>query len=152
MRRGIHMVVDGVNKDFLNDVLSQEIRATQERHTLGQEIFRFIATAAPSFGMVGTLIGMVQLFVSIKDPSGIAQGMALSLLSTFYGAVIAYLFAVPVSGKLEYRSREELLNKRLILDGIMGIAEEINPGQLEAQLNASLAPQQKTRRAGDIRG
>ena len=152
MRQGIRMLVDGMDRTYLNDVLTQEIHATQERHSLGQEIFRFIATAAPSFGMVGTLIGMVQLFVSIKDPSGIGQGMALSLLSTFYGAVIAYLFAIPISGKLEFRSREELQNKRLMLEGILGIAAEMNPGQLEEQLNASLAPRFKTRRGEAVRG
>lgn len=146
LRQGIRMVVDRVGKDYLTDVLAQEIHATQERHALGQEIFRFIAVSAPSFGMVGTLIGMVQLFVSIKDPAGIGQGMALSLLSTFYGAVVAYLIAVPISGKLELRSREEMQNKRLMLEGILGIAGEMNPTQLEAQLNASLAPRHKTRR------
>ena len=152
LRQGIQMVVDGVAREHLGDVLTQEIHATQERHALGQEIFRFIATSAPSFGMVGTLIGMVQLFVSIKDPSGIGQGMALSLLSTFYGAVIAYLFAVPISGKLELRSREELQNKRLMLEGILGIAAEMNPGQLEEKLNASLAPRLKTRRNESVHG
>jgi chemotaxis protein MotA len=146
MRQGVLMLVDGVSREHLNDVLTQEIHATQDRHALGQEIFRFIATAAPSFGMVGTLIGMVQLFVSIKDPTGIGQGMALSLLSTFYGAVVAYLFAVPISGKLELRSREEMQNKKLILDGILGIQAEMNPGQLEEQLSASLAPRFKIRR------
>ena len=152
MRQGIRMVVDGVPRDYLSDVLTQEIHATQERHALGQEIFRFIAVSAPSFGMVGTLIGMVQLFVSIKDTAGIGQGMALSLLSTFYGAVVAYLFAVPVSGKLELRSREEMQNKRLMLEGILGIAAEMNPGQLEEQLNASLAPRHKTRKFEAVRG
>ena len=151
MRQGVRMVVDQVGRDYLHDVLAQEIHATQERHALGQEIFRFIAVSAPSFGMVGTLIGMVQLFVSIKDPAGIGQGMALSLLSTFYGAVVAYLFAVPISGKLELRSREELQNKRLILEGILGIAGEMNPTQLEEQLNASLAPRHKTRRFEAVR-
>ena len=140
------MVVDRAARDHINDVLTQDIHATQERHSLGQETFRFIATSAPSFGMIGTLIGMVQLFVSIKDPAGIGQGMALSLLSTFYGAVVAYLFAVPIAGKLEHRSREELQNKRLMLEGILGIAAEMNPGQLEEALNASLAPRLKTRR------
>jgi chemotaxis protein MotA len=146
MRKGIQMVVDRVDREHIADVLNQELHATQERHSLGQEIFRFIATSAPSFGMVGTLIGMVQLFVSIKDPSGIGQGMALSLLSTFYGAVIAYLIAVPISGKLELRSREELQNKRLMMEGILGIAAEMHPSQLEERLNASLAPGLKTRR------
>ena len=152
MQAGIRMVVDRVDREHISDVLTGEIHATQERHALGQEIFRFIATAAPSFGMVGTLIGMVQLFVSIKDPAGIGQGMALSLLSTFYGAVIAYLFAVPISGKLEYRSREEMQNKHLMLEGILGIAAEMNPGQLEEKLNASLAPRLKTRRNEAVHG
>ena len=152
MRQGIRMVVDRVDRDHISDTLAQEIYATQERHSLGQEIFRFIATAAPSFGMVGTLIGMVHLFVSLKDPSGIGHGMALSLLSTLYGAVIAYLFALPISGKLELRSREEMQIKRLMLEGILGIKDEMNPGQLEEQLNASLAPRFKTRRAGGDRG
>jgi len=152
LRKGILMVVDRADREYMNDVLTQELHATQERHSLGQEIFRFIATSAPSFGMIGTLIGMVQLFVSIKDPAGIGQGMALSLLSTFYGAVLAYLVAVPLAGKLEHRSREELLNKRLMLEGILGIAAEMNPGQLEEALNASLAPRAKTRRLEAARG
>jgi chemotaxis protein MotA len=146
LRKGIQMVVDRVDRAHISDVLSQEIHATQERHSVGQETFRFIALSAPSFGMIGTLIGMVQLFVSIKDPAGIGQGMALSLLSTLYGAVVAYLFAVPIAGKLEHRSREELQNKRLMLEGVLAIAAEMNPGQLEEALNASLAPRHKTRR------
>jgi chemotaxis protein MotA len=146
LAQGLQMVVDRLDRDYIQEVLTQEIHATQERHALGQEIFRFIATSAPSFGMVGTLIGMVQLFVSIQDPSGIGRGMALSLLSTLYGAVLAYLVAIPISGKLELRSREEMHNKRLMLEGILGIAAEMNPGQLEEQLNASLAPRHKTRR------
>lgn len=152
MNQGIRMVVDRVDRDHISDVLSGEILATQERHQLGQEIFRFIATAAPSFGMVGTLIGMVHLFSSLKDPSGIGHGMALSLLSTLYGAVIAYLFALPISGKLELRSREEIAEKRLMFEGILGIKDEMNPGQLEEMLNASLAPRFKIRRMGAGRG
>lgn len=152
MAQGVRMVVDRVEREHINDVLTQELYATQERHSLGQEIFRFIATAAPSFGMVGTLIGMVHLFVSLKDPSGIGHGMALSLLSTLYGAVIAYLFALPISGKLELRSREEMAVKRLMLEGILAIKDEMNPSQLEEALNASLAPRYKTRRVGDRRG
>jgi chemotaxis protein MotA len=127
-------------------VLAAEIHATHDRHSLGQEIFRFIAGAAPSFGMVGTLIGMVQLFASIKDPNGLGGAMALSLLSTLWGAIIAYLFALPISGKLELRSKEEAQNKQLILEGILGIAAEMHPAQLEEQLNAFLAPTEKVRR------
>lgn len=152
MAQGIRMVVDQVPRNHIHDVLAQEIQTTFDRHALGQEIFRFIAAAAPSFGMVGTLIGMIHLFNSLKDPAGIAQGMAISLLSTLYGAVIAYLIALPISGKLELRSREELQTRRLMLEGILGIRDEMNPTQLEEALNAFLAPEFRTRRAGGSNG
>jgi len=145
---GLQMVVDRIDARHIREVLTAEIHATQDRHGLGQEIFRFIAGSAPSFGMVGTLIGMVQLFASIKEADKLAGAMALSLLSTLWGAIIAYLFALPISGKLEYRSKEEAQLRMLFLEGIIGIAEEMNPGQLEEQLNASLAPNLKVRRKG----
>ncbi len=145
---GIQMVVDRLDRDHIREVLTSEIHATQERHGQGQEIFRFIAGAAPSFGMVGTLIGMVQLFASMQKPDQLATAMALSLLSTLWGAVIAYMFALPISGKLEYRSKEEAQIRMLMLEGILGIAAEMNPGQLEEALNAFLAPRQKIRRHG----
>ncbi len=143
--QGLKMVVDRLDREHIEDRLLREIHATQERHAQGQEIFRFIATAAPSFGMVGTLIGMVQLFATLKDPTGVGGAMALSLLSTLYGAVIAYLFAIPVAGKLELRSREEMQMKRLMMEGVMGIQAEMNPALLESQLNASLAPRHQVR-------
>lgn len=152
LAKGIQMIADRIPKEHIKDVMAAEIHATQDRHGLGQEIFRFIAGAAPSFGMVGTLIGMVQLFASIEDPKGLASAMALSLLSTLWGAVIAYLFALPISGKLELRSKEEAQNKQLMLEGILGIAAEMNPAQLEEQLNAFLAPTQKVSRHGGGRG
>ncbi|MCE1228862.1 MAG: MotA/TolQ/ExbB proton channel family protein [Firmicutes bacterium] len=149
LARGLQMVVDRVDRDHIRDVMTQEINATQDRHALGQEIFRFIAGSAPSFGMVGTLIGMVQLFASMgKEADKLANAMALSLLSTLWGAVIAYLFALPISGKLELRSKEEAQIRALKLEGILGIAAEMNPTQLEEALNASLAPTQKIRRTG----
>ena len=146
LAKGLRMVVDRAGRDHIREVLGQELRATQERHHQGQEIFRFIALAAPSFGMVGTLIGMVQLFASIKDPSNIGGAMALSLLSTLYGAVIAYLLAIPIAGKLELRSREELQLKQIMLEGVMGIQAEMHPMALQAQLDAFLAPKERERR------
>ena len=76
LAKGLRMVVDQSDREHIHAVLAQELHATQDRHHQGQEIFRFIALSAPSFGMVGTLIGMVQLFASLKDPSGIGLGMA----------------------------------------------------------------------------
>lgn len=152
LANGLQMVIDRIDRDHIREVLTQELHATQDRHALGQEIFRFIAATAPSFGMVGTLIGMVQLFGSIQDPKGIAGAMALSLLSTLYGAVVSYLFALPISGKLELRSKEELQIKHLQVDGILGIASEMNPSSMEEMLNAHLAPRMKVRRQVAARG
>ncbi|GLH71636.1 flagellar motor protein MotP [Geothrix limicola] len=143
LSKGLRMVVDQVNRDHIHAVLASELRATQDRHMQGQEIFRFIALSAPSFGMVGTLIGMVQLFAALKDPSNVGGAMALCLLSTLYGAVIAYLLAIPIAGKLELRSREELQLKQIMLEGVLGIQAEMHPTALEAQLNAFLAPRER---------
>jgi len=149
LAKGLRMVVDRADRSHIQAVLAQELHATQDRHHQGQEIFRFIALSAPSFGMVGTLIGMVQLFASIKEPSSIGGAMALSLLSTLYGAVIAYLLAIPIAGKLELRSKEELQLKQIMMEGILGIQSELHPTALEAQLNAFLAPKERN---GDRRG
>jgi len=143
LSKGLRMVIDQADREHIHTVLAQELRTTQERHHQGQEIFRFIALSAPSFGMVGTLIGMVQLFASLKEPSGIGGAMALSLLSTLYGAVIAYLLAIPIAGKLEVRSKEELELKQIMLEGVMGIQSELHPMALEAHLNAFLAPRKR---------
>jgi len=143
LAKGLRMVVDQADRGHIQAVLAQELRATQDRHTQGQEIFRFIAMSAPSFGMVGTLIGMVQLFASIKNPAGIGDAMALTLLSTLYGAVIAYLLAIPIAGKLESRSKEELQLKQIMLEGVMGIQAEMHPATLEAQLSAFMAPRER---------
>jgi chemotaxis protein MotA len=146
LSKGLRMVVDRASREHIHAVLAAELRSTQDRHLQGQEIFRFIALSAPSFGMVGTLIGMVQLFASIKDPSNIGGAMALSLLSTLYGAVIAYLLAIPIAGKLELRSKEELQLKHIMLEGVLGIQAEMHPTALEAQLNAFLAPRERRSR------
>lgn len=146
LAQGLQMAVDHIGTDRIKEMLTADIQSTHDRHTQGQDIFRFLATSAPSWGMVGTLIGMVKMFANLQDPGKLGSAMALSLLSTFWGAVIAYLFAIPIAGKLEHRSREEAQTKQLMLEGILGIAEEQHPGQLEEHLNAFLAPKYKVRR------
>lgn len=140
LAQGLRLVVDGVDRDTIQTALTQELGATQERQQESQEIFRFVALSAPSFGMVGTLIGMVQLFASLKDPSALGGALALSLLSTLYGAVIAYLVAIPMAGKLEVRGRQELLLKRIMLAGALGIEARLHPSALTVQLRAFLGP------------
>lgn len=149
LAQGLQMAIDRIDKERIREVLSAEIHSTQDRHHLGQELFRFIATSAPSFGMVGTLIGMVTLFQELaKAGNNVGPAIAVSLLSTLWGAVIAYLIAIPISGKLEHRSREEAQHKQLQLEGILGIAAEWHPAQVEEHLNAFLSPKTKIRRLG----
>lgn len=152
LAQGIQMVIDRLPPEEIRARLSAEIQSTQERHTTGQDIFRFIGTSAPSFGMVGTLIGMVQLFASMDSPEKLGPAMSLSLLSTLWGAVVAYLFAIPISGKLELRSREEAQTRALMLEAVMCLRDEMNPGQVEERLNAFLAPGAKVNRHGGSLG
>ena len=115
----------------------------EERHKTGQSIFTTMAFFAPSFGMIGTLIGLIQMLRSLNDPSRIGYGMATALLTTFYGAVLAYLFFQPVAGKLGNRSKEERLEKELILEGILAIQLGDNPRIVREKLLTFVPPESR---------
>ena len=94
----------------------------------------------PAFGMIGTLVGLVIMLGNLDDPAAIGPGMALALITTFYGAVLANLVCIPISGKLKARSAEESLQKRMIMEGIMSIQSGDNPRIVEQKLNVFIAP------------
>ena len=102
-----------------------------------------LGAAAPAFGMVGTLIGLVQMLRTLDDPSQIGGGMATALLTTLYGAIVANLFCIPLAAKLETRNKEELMVRELILSGLLGLVEGQAPRALEGRLTSFLSP--KTR-------
>lgn len=140
MRQGIQLTVDGQDPSAIEAILSTEIDSLEERHKLGAEFFSSAATFAPALGLVGTLIGLVQMLLNMSDPDAIGPSMAVALLTTFYGALLANLVFTPIAGKLKTRSKEEVLIRQLILEGVMAITAGDNPRVVEQKLNAFLAP------------
>ena len=138
LERGIQLCVDGHEPEFVRQMLTKDVNLTIERHERGQAIFRAIGDVAPAMGMIGTLIGLVQMLTNMDDPKAIGPAMAVALLTTLYGAVIANAFAIPIADKLALRSNEERLNKALILEAINAIQEGINPRVMEELLKTYL--------------
>lgn len=138
MKKGLQLSVDGLEPNSIREILGTEILSIQDRHKLGSELFTTLGTFAPALGMIGTLIGLVQMLKTMEDPSSIGPSMAVALLTTFYGAVLANLFCLPVAGKLKTRSSEEVMMKELMTEGIISIAKGDNPRIIEQKLNAYL--------------
>lgn len=143
LNKGIQLCVDGHPPDLVRKMLSKDISLTMERHEQGQKIFVALGDVAPAMGMIGTLIGLVQMLANMDDPKTIGPAMAVALLTTLYGAVIANAFAIPVSEKLGLRLEEEKTNRTLILETISGIQEGMNPRVLEELLKAFLPENQR---------
>lgn len=141
MKKGLQLSVDGLEPLSIKDILDTEIINIQDRHKLGAEIFTTLGTFSPALGMIGTLIGLVQMLQTMDDPSSIGPAMAVALLTTFYGSLIANIVCLPIAGKLKNRSAEEVMMKELMSEGILSIAKGDNPRLLEQKLNAFLSPQ-----------
>lgn len=138
LAKGITMVVDGNPPELVSKILSKEISLSIERNETGLSIFKAIGDVAPAMGMIGTLIGLVQMMSNMSDPKSIGPAMAVALLTTLYGAVIANVLALPIADKLAHRSNEERLNKSMILESISAIQEGLNPRMIEGLLNVYL--------------
>lgn len=141
--KGLQMAVDGQEPEALKAMLEKEIEYVMERHDRGAEIFMTFAAISPAMGMIGTLIGLVQMLQNMSDPSSIGPAMAVALLTTFYGAVIANIVATPLAGKLKIRSASEVLNKTLVTEGMTSILEGENPRLMEQRLHAFVAPAER---------
>ena len=142
-QKGVRLLVDGLDPDFVRKVLEQDMDQTIERHDLGYQVFRKVGDAAPAFGMIGTLIGLVQMLQNMDDPKSIGPAMAVALLTTLYGALIAQVFALPMADKLKARTAEETLNKGLIIESITSIQEGRNPRVMEELLKSYLPSSQQ---------
>ncbi len=138
LRDGIQLVVDGNDPVLVQKMLARDISLSIERNEVGVSIFKAFGDVAPAMGMIGTLIGLVQMMSNMSDPSTIGPAMAVALLTTFYGAIIATALALPIADKLTHRSNEERLNKSMILESISAIQEGLNPRMIEGLLNAYL--------------
>lgn len=138
LQRGIGLCIDGHAPEIVKNLMVKDINMSIERHTIGANMFKAMAVYAPAMGMIGTLIGLVQMLSNMSDPAAIGPAMAVALLTTLYGAVIANAFASPLAEKLILISGYEKLNKDLILESIGGIQDGTNPRVLKQLLNAYL--------------
>jgi len=143
MKKGLQLAVDGLEPGSIKEILETEVVAIQDRHKLGAEIFTTLGTFAPAMGMIGTLIGLVQMLQTMDDPSTIGPSMAVALLTTFYGALMANILCLPIAGKLKNRSGAEVMVKDLMTEGVISIAKGENPRVIEQKLNAYLPPQMR---------
>ncbi len=137
--KAMRMVVDGQEEEAIETALDAEIRYLQERHQNGKKILEFMGAAAPAFGMIGTLIGLVTMLQNLSDPSGIGQGMAVALITTFYGAFLANLVFIPLAGKLGIRSKQETLTREMVVQGAIGIAKGEGPTVVRERLQAFIS-------------
>jgi len=140
MIRGLEMVIDGTPREKLEEVLNIELGCIQERHGTGKKIFDQLGASLPAFGMVGTLIGLIQMLHELDDPTKIGAGMAVAMVTTFYGAFVANLVFLPLAGKLEARSKEEVMIRELMIHGLVALTEGDAPRAMETKLKAFLTP------------
>lgn len=154
IKRGVQSVIDGISRDTIKETLEKQLDFLVERHALGQEIFVSMGTYCPSFGMIGTLIGLIMMLTNLDDPKKVGPGMAVAIITTLYGTLAAYLFFLPVAGKLKVRSDEERLAKEVAIEGILALQSGEAPRMIKEKLYAYLAPRVrilKKKRAQSLR-
>jgi len=138
LKKGLRLCADGLEPEAVRKILSTDMRESIQRHKTGQRIFRGIGDSAPAMGMIGTLIGLVQMLTMMEDPSEIGPAMAVALLTTLYGAVMANLVALPMAEKLALRAKQERVNRSLIIEGVNALQESLNPRVVEELLRSYL--------------
>lgn len=136
--KGIQMLIDNFKLEDIQNTLQQALEASAERHRKSAAIIRKSAEVAPAMGLIGTLIGLVQMLSHLNDPASIGPGMALALLTTLYGAVLAYMVFTPLASKLENNSQKEMVVSTIYRDAISSIGRKENPRQLEIHFNTTL--------------
>lgn len=144
LAKGIQLLVDGHDPDVVRTLLSKDMKLAMTRHDVGVSIFKNMGDIAPAMGMIGTLIGLVAMLANMDDPKSIGPAMAVALLTTLYGAMIANMFALPVADKLSLRKDEEGLLKAMIIDALISIQAGQNPRVIESILQTYLAESKRT--------
>lgn len=140
IKSGLEMAVDGTEPEVIREIMEQELNYLSERHKNGQQIFTSLGMYAPAFGMIGTLIGLINMLQGLEDPSSLGEGMSVALITTFYGAFLANLLFLPIAGKLKLRSEIEVINKELIIEGVLAIQLGEHPKNLVRKLLNFLPP------------
>lgn len=145
LKRGIQLIVDGTDPELVRDILETDLAYIEDRHKVGKSMYDAATAYAPAFGMIGTLIGLVQMLRTLDKPSTIGPAMSVALITTFYGAVIANLITGPIANKLALKSGAEIRLREMMLEGILSIQSGENPRIVEEKLMGFLAPRDRVR-------
>jgi chemotaxis protein MotA len=140
LKKGVQLAIDGVEPELIEAVLNIDISSTSLRHETGGGMLSSAGDAAPAFGMIGTLIGLVLMLQNMDDPKAIGPSMAVALLTTLYGSLLANVLFFPMADKLSYYHEEEMLLKKLIVNGILSIANGDHPAVVQEKLASFLRP------------
>ena len=138
LQKGIQLLVDGHDPDVVKTLLSKDKTLAEERHANGAQIFAALTVMAPAMGMIGTLIGLVAMLANMDDPKSIGPAMAVALLTTLYGAVVANAITDPIADKLKLRAGEEAMIKNLVIDTLLAIQGGQNPRVIDSMLRTYL--------------
>jgi len=141
--KAFQYLADGFEEERIEELLRKDINLTVQRHSVGQKVFRGMGRSAPAFGMIGTLIGLVEMLANMSNPSSIGPAMAVALLTTLYGALLAHLVFLPLADKLALRSQQEQEAKNLILDAVLGISRGLTGMVFQETLKVHLAPKDR---------
>lgn len=127
LKKACDLIADGSSEEIIRSALRTEIDSLKIRHLIVQDVFRKMGTYAPAFGMLGTLIGLIQMLSKMQNPASIGPAMAVALLTTFYGSLLSTMFFLPIAGKLKARTHLEIINLEIMFEGAISILEVNNP-------------------------
>jgi len=150
LKKGLQLVVDGTDPELVRTIMETEIDQMAARHDRNKKIFDDFAGLAPSFGMIGTLMGLVLMLVNLNDKSTVGPYLAVAILTTFYGAILAYLVFTPVAANLDSLTSDEILVKSIMLMGILSIQAGDNPRVLKEKLVSFLPPEMRLEIADEV--
>jgi chemotaxis protein MotA len=139
IRKGVLLAVDGIEQDVIVDIMNAEIIALEERHRKNKSLLDKAGEYAPAWGMIGTLIGLVLMLKNLNDPSSLGPNMAIALLTTLYGSILANLVFLPMASKLAMKTEKEVFMKQIVIEGVVGVQSGQNPKILEEKLRVFLS-------------
>ncbi|HHT84514.1 MAG: motility protein A [Bacillota bacterium] len=143
LQKGIRLVVDGTTPELVRNILETELAFIAQRHKTGQSLFETMGAFAPAFGMLGTLIGLIQMLINLDTPDAIGPGMAVALVTTFYGSVLANMVCLPIANKLKNKSAGEIFRKEAVIEGVLSIQAGDNPRIVQEKLKSFVAPKKR---------
>ncbi len=143
MKKGIMLMVDGTDPELIRDILETDLSFMQERHGEKQAFWESIGDLGPAWGMIGTLVGLVNMLGALSDPSTLGPKMAVCLITTFYGAVLANFVTIPATNKMKQKTAAEVLVKQMMIEGLLSIASGENPALIEEKLKSFIDPSKR---------